>query len=498
MQPRLFIRADASPSIGTGHVLRMLALAQAWRRRTAALPTFLCRALPPAVAQRLAAAGCPVHLLADEPDDPGCAVATAAALAPGVAAGAPTWLVADGYHFGAPFQAAVRATGARLAIVDDNAENGPYDCDLVVNQNLHAEAAAYAARTATTRLLLGSRFALVREEFLRLRDREVIPPPQAKRVLVTMGGADADNVTGRVLEALQARDVALRVLVGAASPHAAALAERVRPPTGLLRDVQDMAPHLEWAELVVTAAGSTCWELCLAGLPFVAIETADNQRALKRALVAAGAAQDGGTASALRAADLAAGVTSLCGDVAARRALTAAARAVVDGWGSDRVAAELAAPGDLFFRPAAAADAALLWTWANEPAVRAASFRSDPIPWESHLRWFSARRADTGTRMLIAEQAGEPLGVVRFESTHDGFTISVAVAAAARGRGWGARIIAGSTAEVAAATGARRINAFIKPANVASLRAFERAGYREAEPAVVAGQPALQRRWERS
>ena len=498
MHPRLFIRADATVAQGTGHILRMLALAQAWRRRTGQAPTFLCRALVPALAARLSAAGCTMQLLDADPADPAAVAATVAVLSAAVNGPAPVWLVADGYHFGPAFQAGVRATGARLALVDDNGENRPYDCDLVVNQNLHAAAELYAPRATGTRLLLGSRFVLLREEFLRLRDRERPHPARATRMLVTLGGADADNVTARVIQALRGSDAELRVVVGAANPHAAMLAEQIAPPSLLLRDVQDMTEQMAWADLAVTAGGSTCWELCLAGVPFIAIETADNQHALVGALVAAGAAQDGGCAADLEGAVLARQVDTLRADLKARRALSGQARGVVDGYGSDRVVSALAAPDGLFFRRARAADAALLWAWANEPAVRAASFCADLIPWESHQRWLAARLANAEVHILIAEHAGEPVGVARFEPSDVGLTISVAVAAAARGRGWGTQIIAGSTAQVAAATGTSRIDAFIKPANLASLRAFERAGYREVEPAVVAGQPALQRRWERS
>ncbi len=493
--PRLFIRADASPAIGTGHVMRMLALAQAWRRRTGQSPTFLSRPLPAALKARLMAAGCGVCELDAPADDPAACVATVAALA---AAGAPGWVIADGYHYGPAFQTAVRATGWSLALMDDNGENGAYDCAVVVNQNLHATPALYPQGGPATRLLLGSRFALLREEFARLRDLPRSFSPRATRVLVTLGGSDPAQLTPRVVEALRNTGAELRVVMGGANPQAAMLAERIAPPSKLLRDVQDMTELMAWAEMAVTAGGSTCWELCLAGVPFIAIETADNQHALVGALVAAGAAIDGGTAATADLPVLAARVTDLMQDPAVRQTQAEAARALVDGWGAERVAAVLAAPGELFIRPAGPRDARLLWEWANEPGVRAASFRPDPIPWAAHQVWFAARLADARVRILIAENDGEPVGVARFEPAADGAVISVAVAAAARGRGWGTRIIAAATEHFAAATGCSRVDAFIKPDNPASWRAFARAGYAEAEPATVAGQPALQCRWERA
>ena len=365
--PRLFIRADASPAIGTGHVMRMLALAQAWRRRTGQSATFLSRQLPAGLQARLVAAHCAVQELDAPVDDPAACAATVAALA---SAGAPGWVMADGYHYGPAFQAAVQAAGWSLALMDDNGENGTYDCAVVVNQNLHATPALYPQRAPAARLLLGSRFALLREEFARLRDLPRSFPPRATRVLVTLGGSDPAQLTPRVVDALRSTGAELRVVIGGANPQAAALAEQIGPPSQLLRDVQDMTELMAWAELAVTAGGSTCWELCLAGVPFIAIETADNQHGLVGALVAAGAAVEGGSAATFDGAVLAGRVTALLHDPRARQARSEAARMMVDGWGADRLAAGLAAPGELFIRPAGPRDARLLWEWANEPSVR--------------------------------------------------------------------------------------------------------------------------------
>ncbi len=54
-----------------------------------------------------------------------------------------------------------------------------YSADLVLNQNAFADEGLYPRRDASTRLLLGPRFALLRHEFVEWRgwERE-IPPAQ--------------------------------------------------------------------------------------------------------------------------------------------------------------------------------------------------------------------------------------------------------------------------------------------------------------------------------
>src|SRR4029077_17933071 len=50
------------------------------------------------------------------------------------------------------------------------------------------------------------------------------------------------------------------------------------------RDVSNMAEAMAAADVAISAAGSTCWELCLLGLPALLVDVADNQSALAREL----------------------------------------------------------------------------------------------------------------------------------------------------------------------------------------------------------------------
>jgi L-amino acid N-acyltransferase YncA len=76
--------------------------------------------------------------------------------------------------------------------------------------------------------------------------------------------------------------------------------------------------------------------------------------------------------------------------------------------------------------------------------------------------------------------------------------ISVALAAAARGRGLGAKLVAAGTRRFVATTDGRVIHAYIKPDNAASVSAFERAGFSVADDVNMAGAPALHRVWRSS
>lgn len=133
-------------------------------------------------------------------------------------------------------------------------------------------------------------------------------------------------------------------------------------------------------------------------------------------------------------------------------------------------------------------DAPLLFDWANDAGTRAASFDTAPIPWDTHVAWLGRKLADPGCRMYVLELDGAgPIGVVRFDGVlTEQADVSVTVAPGSRGHGLSAPMLDASVNALFGASSVARVRAFIKPENVASVRAFERAGFR-AEPSERSG-----------
>lgn len=336
----LVIRADASGLIGTGHVMRCLALAQAWRERGGRV-VFLQAQTTPALVERVRDAGCEVELISASPGSAEDARATAECAA---VSGA-RWVVGDGYGFGADWQARVRAGGVQLLVLDDYGHAAHYHADVVLNQNAGAVAESYAARDAHTRLLLGPAYALLRKEFQEFAKRVPTVSTRALRVLVTLGGADPDNATGVVIEALAGfPGLDVLVVVGAANPHLQTLRRRVEllgAGWTLESAVRDMAERMAWADVAISAAGSTVWELARAGLPAALVITADNQIGIAQALAGSGAAMSLGRHPGLDAAALRNCLGPWLADAAARERMAARLGTLVDGRGARRVCAAM-------------------------------------------------------------------------------------------------------------------------------------------------------------
>jgi GNAT superfamily N-acetyltransferase len=172
----------------------------------------------------------------------------------------------------------------------------------------------------------------------------------------------------------------------------------------------------------------------------------------------------------------------------------AAAPEAIDGGGAGRIAervTELARwPAGSCLRWARWDDADRLLAWANDPAARQASFRSDPIPREGHLAWFARLLGDPHSRIWIGEVDGQPVGTVRLTREATAATVSIAVAPEARGRGPGRRLLTDLAGWTAATGFAGLLVAWVKDANPASLRLFSGCGWPVADRSPIAGQPA--------
>ncbi len=337
MTGALLIRVDGGSDLGLGHAMRMLALGEAWVGAGGRV-TYL-GALPAGVVERAARSGCTVLASAaprGTAEDAAATRATAEKLAA-------VWVVADGYDFDEAWQRTVKASGARLAIVDDNGENGSYAADAIVNVNVHASEALYPRRPATTQLLLGPRYALVRAEFVRAARGTSTMPVRATKWLVTMGGADPSDATGRFLDAAAkgaGEGITIEVLVAESNPRWLALqqvAARSATPIVLTRSPPDVSVPMGRAELAFSASGGTVWELAVVGVPVAVLTVADNQRRLATRLHELGAVEWLGDAASTEPSSWVRSVQTLAGDLSRRAALVERARQQVDGEGAARV-----------------------------------------------------------------------------------------------------------------------------------------------------------------
>ncbi len=260
----------------------------------------------------------------------------------------PDWLVIDHYAIDCNWQSILKPYYKKLMVIDDLADR-QHECDVLLDQNLSRKISDYRELVpANAKLLLGTDFALLRPEFTRWRDFSLKrrAKPVLKHLLITMGGIDPDNVTGRVLTVLKdcalPSDLKITVVMGGAAPWLEQVkqqAAQMPNATEIKVNVTNMAEIMANSDLAIGAAGSTSWERCCLGLPTLMVVLADNQQIIANALERTNAAYlIGDQAAIVNKLPL---LMNQAMSSAQLAAMSHAASVIVDGAGVERVSAHL-------------------------------------------------------------------------------------------------------------------------------------------------------------
>ena len=324
--------------MGTGHVMRCLALAQAWQE-IGGRAIFALATKTSALEARLAEESMEVAHLSTQPGNQKDSEQTID-LAQREKA---LWVVLDGYHFNADYQKPIKQAGLNLLFIDDYGHADHYFADLVLNQNIYANKSLYRKREPYTELLLGTQYVLLRREFWLWRGWQRQIPEVARKVLVTLGGGDPDNVTLKVIRALQQLDVPgleAKIVVGPVNVHLETLRKVTQTSTfnmQLLTEVPNMPELMVWADIAISAGGSTCWELALMGLPSVLLVVAENQRRIAKGLDQAGMAINLGWFNRISRIKISTELVKLLNARRRRQQMSQTGQQSVDGKGAYRV-----------------------------------------------------------------------------------------------------------------------------------------------------------------
>lgn len=486
----LLVRADGGVAMGTGHVMRCLGLSQAWQD-SGGRSIFAMAENTPSLQQRLRDEGIEAEPLAvragtaeDAEQTRSLAIRTNA-----------DWVVVDGYQFGPDYQPLIKSAGFKVLLIDDYVRAEPYTADLVLNQNLQASPSLYVKRGPSTHLLLGPRYAMLRREFRPWRNWKRETPPMARKILVTMGGSDPDNLTAKVIEAIQNLSVPsleATILVGGSNPHLRSMEELIRGhrfPIRLVIDARNVSEWMAWADVAIAGAGTTFWEMCFLGLPGLLLVLAPNQEKIAETAEKMRIAWVLDKDSEVNASTIAEKLADLLNSENSRKQQSTNGRKLVDGLGAGRVVAFLSG---LNLRRTVDSDCEPFWDWANDPETRAASFRSNAISWEEHAKWFRAKMADAKALLYTAvDKGGNRVGEVRYQIEKKRAQLSISVDKRYRGRGLGQKLLILATEKAFQDSAIECIDAYVKATNAPSQRLFMSAGFHRLSSESIEGQEAI-------
>lgn len=496
---KVVFRVDASVRMGIGHLIRCLTLAEALRERGARIH-FVCRehtgnliallrqkampvtALPaPAINDTTSGEDYAAWLSVTQTED---AEQTIEALN----VEKPDWLVVDHYGLDVEWEQRLRPHVANIMVIDDLA-NRRHDCNVLLDQNYSAEGEQrYVGLVpGTCKLLVGSRYALLRPEYAAYRKTLRARDGQVRKVLVFFGGTDPQNATGMALEALSHPDLKhleVGVVVGANNPHRESIIQQVlhRPFTTLHEPRLHLADLMAQADLALGAGGTTTWERMCLGLPTILVTIAENQRPAAEALAAKQLILYAGNTSAVSSKTLSKIIIGLTSNASQLTELGVQDQLMVDGLGAERIR-EVILPTDtaqIQLRTACQEDVVTYFNWANDPEVRKNAIQTAPISWLTHKEWFAKRLNDSNSHLYVLDAAGLPVGQIRFDKEGNETRIDYSLDTLVRGRGWGARLVSLGS-ELLQKTESVQLLAEVKVGNVASRSVFLRLGFSMAE-----------------
>ncbi len=302
---KVIFRVDSSLEIGSGHVMRCLCLAELLRELGNDVE-FICRQHYGNIVKRIRSKGFNVYELelqagrkvdnklfysswlgVTQIKDSFDCIDILKTLET-------DWLIVDHYSLDEDWHRILKPYCKKIMVIDDMGDRA-LDCNLLLDQNLGSSQAKYHGLIKKyCKTLLGPKYALLRAEFTQWRDYSLkrrANKLHINTILISMGGMDPDNYSGRVLHQLArcklAMNTKIYIVLGDNAPHFKEV-QRLATKIPLITEVQiginNMAELMANADLAIGAAGSSSWERCSLGLPTIQIIISENQRQIAEAL----------------------------------------------------------------------------------------------------------------------------------------------------------------------------------------------------------------------
>lgn len=339
MKSALF-RADASPEIGAGHVMRCSHLAEAltssgWECTLAGKPGTLefLNTLHSWPGRYLVLDG-------SEEEEPAFIKANG---------GQAEWdlLICDNYERGIDFETTSRSWANSILVIDD-LPNRNHDTDILLDQTYGRHQDEYAGLLPKDcRVYTGATFALIGAKFKKLRASSLARRHgPVRKIFVSVGGGNPGGVLGTIVKAIKIAGLRLEshIVIGPMTEETDAIiaeASLIDPQPVIHYGTRDMAALMAEADIAIGVAGTTSWERCCLGLPAIIMSAADNQRDVAKALSNSGACLLIGDAAKTDADNIARHLQELITNHEARWSMAKTASTICDGEGTMKIASIL-------------------------------------------------------------------------------------------------------------------------------------------------------------
>lgn len=474
MKPDLIFRVDGDEQIGLGHIYRMYALAKIlkdWFNST-----FYIQEPSPSIIQMIEGGGFRIFALpkTDRKSNAFYQELHNTTIKKN------DIVVLDGYHFDARYQQELKSLDCKLISIDDIYATTFY-ADAVINHIGGLTENRYSSG-GNTSFYLGPDYAILRPAFLV--ERPAIPAgSRINRLMITLGGADSNNVTMKILQTLEPHlheFSTISVVIGSAYRFEDELRTYIQPRENIkvLKNIseQEMYETMYQSGMAICSASTVSYEYAaVSGLLFIT-QTADNQKDLYKYLLEG---------------KLGLPLEKMTEVITAEKKedhyieLSARQREILDGRSGKRLLSvflKVYTAGNIRLRKTEENDLITYFNWANDPESRQNSFSADPISIDDHTVWFKNKLKDQHARLYVLESGnGIPIGNIRFELKEGEYVLSYFIDENFRQLGLAKQLLEiGIDQFFQESPSTDFVTGFIKEGNQPSVRAFSSVGF-EAE-----------------
>ncbi|MBU2599097.1 UDP-2,4-diacetamido-2,4,6-trideoxy-beta-L-altropyranose hydrolase [bacterium] len=338
MKRRIVFRVDGGGSIGLGHIMRCLNLAEGLKEKGMQC-IFITKDIDPEAGKRIVDSGHLVERLPAEIDLEEDLKLTVNLIKKYQL----DLVVTDSYDINEIYLKRIKDLNIPLMSLDDLANMHLFS-DIVLNQNIGVKVSDYS-RERYTKLLLGPKYVLLRKE---VRDRHCFRreiKEVAKNILVTLGGTDPNNQTLKVVKALKGikNNIKITVVIGPSYLYEEILRKEIETDSRfiLTRNLKDILGLMEKADIAISGGGSTCYELAYLGVPNIIIVLSDNQRKNADSLDNYGTSLNLGWFEEVTEDKIKETIKDLIKAREKRKGMSRKGRELVDGRGVERVVEEI-------------------------------------------------------------------------------------------------------------------------------------------------------------
>ncbi|SCY58377.1 UDP-2,4-diacetamido-2,4,6-trideoxy-beta-L-altropyranose hydrolase [Lysinibacillus fusiformis] len=350
---KVIIRVDASVEIGSGHVMRCLTLANGFVTLGYDV-VFICRATNGDATNFIVQNGYKVFLLdaieeslwnytsVNWMDD---AMETKNYI--DSLEGTSNLLVVDHYSIDERWENFIRPYVHTILVIDDLA-NRKHCCDILLDQNYYVDGQTRYVSLVPENclLLLGPKYALLRDEFMELMYL-VNSKKTLQHMLLFMGGSDPTNETEKILDyilpIILKNEITVDVVVGNINIHKNKI-KKICSENKYLHyycQIDNIAELMVRADFCIGAGGATTWERCALGLPTATIVIAENQREITEDVAKYGACFYLGDLESVTQKNVQKVLLNAISDTDKLNTMSKRCRKLVDGKGMSRVIKEI-------------------------------------------------------------------------------------------------------------------------------------------------------------